>query len=743
MTALLYAMQNKGRAENYGSRLSLPKVKVGFFIYFSDSMSKVSLDLAWNVSRNITKYFPICDTEELFRFVTEFILSSGSSTKKCLQDQSNIVSSREKVTPIDLVNDNANIAILSIVLGVIEHSLTGETHEPKNENKFASDNFPKYKAAYTIPPVELDVVMSLYDQFQTVIYSYVDLSDHISSQSNAHIHSASYGVSTACPVSNLADNGYFHSPMESPDPLLEDVDSVNNNRNPKKFFYATKRQCNLEGPNLYCNRNLLKSVSDAIWVRLQKSYQKDRSHQQSVFSFLTTWRLDSFGVAVCVVAAAQLLGLKDVHLALSEDHAWVTFGENQSESAEVTWHGKAVEDKRGDPITETVAKKRWLYLGGNNAIKCSRPCEVAACIASMNMSMGFGNERTDNSVVAFIQQKLLWHMYYQGLLDNYPTCIALLGDLEDIQPYESSDKSPLELYQSAIKASITYYADSFVYPYIHLGKHCLRKHKLRESLANWARAATVIGQYNYDKEEEEIYREFFDIATVHIPSVVKRSLTPDSSQLVCDDIFSLCYIAQFLDGICCWEEGSSTPVLHITWAERFLPVFSAFPYDVRKRITYILPELSSESHRVETKCSNEETRLNNSGNNSSLSSPNNCNSSAPSKSCSSMLSDQEVDLSIVLQEMSHNMFSPLCHLGAPNWSVQPAHLRVTNSTNKIEMSIMSKKMALITELIQNEKFNPHTANLQLTAQTSLNSERKRVKHNPYVDFTYLTSKRKK
>ena len=40
------------------------------------------------------------------------------------------------------------------------------------------------------------------------------------------------------------------------------------------------------------------------------------------------------------MAAFQVLGYNDVHLALSEDHAWVVFGENQELSAEVTWHGK-------------------------------------------------------------------------------------------------------------------------------------------------------------------------------------------------------------------------------------------------------------------------------------------------------------------------------------------------------------------------------------------------------------------
>jgi len=53
-------------------------------------------------------------------------------------------------------------------------------------------------------------------------------------------------------------------------------------------------------------------------------------------------KLDCFGVALSVVCACQLLGLDDVHLAMSEDHVWVVFGDESSRSsAEVTWHGIA------------------------------------------------------------------------------------------------------------------------------------------------------------------------------------------------------------------------------------------------------------------------------------------------------------------------------------------------------------------------------------------------------------------
>lgn len=55
--------------------------------------------------------------------------------------------------------------------------------------------------------------------------------------------------------------------------------------------------------------------------------------------FVSGNKLDCFGVAFAVVAGCQVLGFSDVHLALSEDHAWVTFGENSGNTAEVTWHG--------------------------------------------------------------------------------------------------------------------------------------------------------------------------------------------------------------------------------------------------------------------------------------------------------------------------------------------------------------------------------------------------------------------
>lgn len=63
------------------------------------------------------------------------------------------------------------------------------------------------------------------------------------------------------------------------------------------------------------------------------------------------------------MGACQALGLRDVHLALSEDHAWVVFGPNGEQTAEVTWHGKGNEDRRGQTVNAGVAERVWCPLG--------------------------------------------------------------------------------------------------------------------------------------------------------------------------------------------------------------------------------------------------------------------------------------------------------------------------------------------------------------------------------------------
>ncbi|XP_024864037.1 menin isoform X2 [Kryptolebias marmoratus] len=235
------------------------------------------------------------------------------------------------------------------------------------------------------------------------------------------------------------------------------------------------------------SRELVKKVSDVIWNSLSRSYFKDRAHIQSLFSLITGTKLDSSGVAFAVVAACQVLGLKDVHLALSEDHAWVIFGKNGEETAEVTWHGKGNEDRRGQTVSAGVNEKSWLYLKGSY-MKCDRNMEVAFMVCAINPSLDL---HTDSSELLQLQQKLLWLLYERGNLDKYPMAMGTLADLEDQEPLPGKE-SPLQIHLKAVSSAQMYYNNEHIYPYMYLAGFHYRHRNVQEALKSWAEAAQVM-----------------------------------------------------------------------------------------------------------------------------------------------------------------------------------------------------------------------------------------------------------
>ncbi|NXF14137.1 MEN1 protein, partial [Smithornis capensis] len=328
----------------------------------------------------------------------------------------------------ELRQPEPDLVLLSLVLGFVEHFLAVNRVLPTNVPgvTFESRPGPDPHTRLYFPVAELSIVAALYARFTAQIRGAVDLS-----------------------------------------------------------LYPRPDGCS--------SRDLVRKVSDVIWNSLSRSYFKDRAHIQSLFSFITGrgvlggvtrgTKLDSSGVAFAVVGACQVLGLPDVHLALSEDHAWVAFGAGGAQTAEVTWHGKGNEDRRGQPVQAGVAER-------------------------------------------------------------------------------------------GIHSARTHYNNEHIYPYLYLaGFHCRNKN-VKEALEAWADTATVIQDYNYCREDEEIYKEFFDVANDVIPNLLKEAAAepPPGAEgapgglPALQDPECFAHLLRFYDGICRWEEGSPTPVLHVGWA---------------------------------------------------------------------------------------------------------------------------------------------------------------------------------
>ncbi|XP_049511703.1 menin isoform X2 [Dermacentor silvarum] len=475
-------------------------------------------------------------------------------------------------------------------------------------------------------------------------------------------------------------------------------------------------------------RDLIKRVSDAIWSSLTRSYYKDRPHLQSLYSYLTGNKLDCFGVAFAVVAACQALGFPDVHLALSEDHAWVIF-EEREETAEVTWHGKGNEDRRGQPIPQD---KSWLYLNGH-AIPCTRATEVAALVSAINPTI---TPTTDSTELVNLQQQLLWLLYDKGHLRNYPMALGNLGELEGLFPTPGRPP-PQDLFAEAVHASRTYYQNHHVYPYTYLGGFLFRNGRLKEALRAWADAADVIRKFNYGREDEEIYKEFMEIANELVPQLVKLSSTGDSSLLQDPSCFA--HLLRFYDGLCAWEEGSATPVLHIGWARPLVGTIAKFPASVRAAVSVHASTGDEEEEASEQKNHKDAPP--------SISKEHSKKSSETSSQDSLMADGKEPkeedflkslenqlgqsngpphpDIVALAAACAENILNPdyLLGCGEPfstkNGNNGKSGSRSSGDGGAATVTLSSQKMAGLKDLLLAEKLNTSAIQLQLTAQSQV------------------------
>ena len=166
-----------------------------------------------------------------------------------------------------------------------------------------------------------------------------------------------------------------------------------------------------------------------------------------------------------------------------------------------------------------------------------------------------------------------------------------MADLEELNP-TSGRIHCSQLFNQSIDVARRYYGDHHVYPYAYQGGYFYRNRMFKEALESWANAADVIrrlvlpyfnhliicnhslhfcvlgNSYNYSREDEEIYKEFLEIANELIPYVMKVEGSGHSARSILKDSECFAHLLRFYDGICQWEQGSTTPVLHIgnsTW----------------------------------------------------------------------------------------------------------------------------------------------------------------------------------
>ncbi|XP_047509503.1 menin isoform X2 [Pieris napi] len=353
----------------------------------------------------------------------------------------------------------------------------------------------------------------------------------------------------------------------------------------------------------------------------------------------------------------------------------------------VTWHGKGNEDKRGRSVGDGVLAHSWLYVAGKPVI-CTRVMELAALVSSVNPTL---TPTIDVHEVSLMQYKLLWLLYDKGHLDTYPMALGNLADLEEhmLSNYPDESKQCLfketidtkpntpkpdstALYLQAIRSSRSHYDDRHVYPYTFQGGYYHRHKMYKEAFHAWACAGDVIRHYNYSRDDEEIYKEFAEIANELIPQLMKAESSGHSARSILKDPECFASLLRFYDGICKWEEGSQTPILHIGWAKPLVSTISKFDSEVRAQVNIVCNTDNNHiGEDVPTQSENNSTGSNDSWNDAS-----------------------NVEMTVREQLTA-----------------------AVNSRPRV--TLYSHKMAALKPLLLAERLNTHALQLQLTAQSQL------------------------
>lgn len=246
-------------------------------------------------------------------------------------------------------------------------------------------------------------------------------------------------------------------------------------------------------------------------------------------------------------------------------------------------------------------------------------------------------------------------------------------------------------------------------------------------------------RYDYSaRDDYEIHKELHEIASELIPHMMRS----DSCLLRQPQSFA--YLLRFYDGICQWEEGANTQVMHEGWSKPCVTAISKFDASVR---TQVIIECYTDAKQKEETAQKRETSpeetLNNNNNYcktkergnaardliKSLESkvPSNSASTHPSiQALTAACSEKILNRDYLLQGDGEPFVAPPDDASLPpapststsqESSVEPEHVETeTETENKRPRIILySQKMKGLRDLLLAEKLNTQAISLHLTA----------------------------
>lgn len=223
-----------------------------------------------------------------------------------------------------------------------------------------------------------------------------------------------------------------------------------------------------------------------------------------------------------------------------------------------------------------------------------------------------------------------------------------------------------------------------------------------------------------------------EIANELIPHVVKSE---DSR--VQQNPLNFAHVLRFYDGICCWEEGSATPIMHIGWAKPMVSTCSKFHASIRSQVELLRGDTNAGSDDAVLLNNNykyEKSICDSADENSKDTSLEDADSAMSTTSCAkdpiiALLSEYCHSKVLNIDYLLGQSTQPFTSTDSTKKASFKSNLKnktrtfsgggsTSTPSSKISLKLKSAKMLGLKDLLCADKLNTNAIQLQLTALSS-------------------------
>ncbi|OQV15320.1 hypothetical protein BV898_10546 [Hypsibius exemplaris] len=284
--------------------------------------------------------------------------------------------------------------------------------------------------------------------------------------------------------------------------------------------------------------------------------------------------LAEFKVVSLIVA--QLVGLDDVHLCLTECLCYLAVGNlpglpNVEDSfVPVLKEEDGLLPVKCLPSTNTgrpITPDDLWVCSKRQFVRCNRHMEVAYMCCNLD---GDDIRKPSKGPISVFQCDVLAHLHHAGHLNMYPAATATYGSLLSLLSRDQEESVMAErTLLEAIRINQESFRNAYLSPYCLLFNHLnSQEHKIAAILPAFL-ASDVVKEYRYVVSlDTRLNDELLHRMASNLDHIISPKQQESAHSV--DDPAVAALVLGFIDNVCLWEEKSSIGIWHSTWSSKLI-----------------------------------------------------------------------------------------------------------------------------------------------------------------------------